>query len=463
MSPVPRRSLGVLIPDGDRLCAVRLVRRGGRFQAAMHASLHVQANLLGDAPDVVASELVSQLAEHDLHEKRWLLAVPPSWLASVRIPFPEAAVPEMWEYAWLQAEQQLSVSTDQTVLAVSPCTSGSESPSLSLFAMKAERLSRIEGILEAGRMRLIGAVPAVLFHGADEAGGVNAVLTALASSMVLQVTRGDHVVLLREVALENEAHPADCSAALRIALRIALSSLPDPLRAAIRSVGLVADARRAKPIVSGWSEHENAAAPGTDVPPLEHQLSGEAGMVCIAEGLSALAARPDAPLLFRRRAPTGGNGTRRGPLARALAVAGAAIAMLAVWSLHGVLSRRALEREANALEPRRVLVEGMREQTRALSVWYDRTPASLAILQAVTEAFPERGTVWATGVTISEGSTVNLVGKASDASAWLTMQETLRRCPKIHDLRVSQTRSERGEAGEMTFLMTFKWSPGPAS
>jgi hypothetical protein len=456
------RSLGVLIPDGDRLSFVRLVRRQGKLCASAHASVVLQANLLGDAPDVVGSELATCMTDRGFHETRWLLAVPPSWFAGTRVACPAGAVSDITEYAWLQAEQQLSVLPEKSVLAVSPDVDAAGVHHLTLFVMRADRFARIADTLHAADRKLIGALPAVLFE--REGGGdrVRALFCAFASHNVLQITAGRHVVLLRDLPVDTESAPEEHFCALRTAVRIALASLPDTLGSRIDSVGLVADARRRDTVLAGWQQTVSGEG-GAESVALAPAMSAEDGLASMAEGLAAMVEAPDRQLVFQRQVSRAAGSARRTVLVRAAAAAGIFLVALVAWGVFGVLRMRALQREADALKPQRDVVAAMRDRVRLLAPWYDRTPVSLEILRAVTEAFPERGTVWTTGLTISEGTTVSLVGKATDSTAWLSMQEALRQCPNIHDLRVSQTRSERGERGDMTFLLTFTWSRKPAS
>ena len=87
-----------------------------------------------------------------------------------------------------------------------------------------------------------------------------------------------------------------------------------------------------------------------------------------------------------------------------------------------------------------------------------RAARGLAILEVLTSAFPENGTVTAKLIEIRESGQVVCSGTATDSPAFLAMTARLSSQPGVTKVHHDQSRG----ASPMQFNLTFLWNGGLA-
>jgi hypothetical protein len=95
----------------------------------------------------------------------------------------------------------------------------------------------------------------------------------------------------------------------------------------------------------------------------------------------------------------------------------------------------------------------MQQQIRRFRPWFDESFRSLAILQRVTEAFPEDGAVVAKTLEIRDPGVIMCTGTARDQQALLKVVDLLRAQAEFSSVQVDQIRGKQ-------FTLNLQWTGG---
>lgn len=126
-----------------------------------------------------------------------------------------------------------------------------------------------------------------------------------------------------------------------------------------------------------------------------------------------------------------------------------------------------LDWRSNRMEATRLQTElaGMKDElTEARAVidkvkyareWYDLRPSYLDTLLHLAGAFPQEGTIWATGLTVKEDMRVGLSGKAVSKSAVLDLLDRLRTNPALAEVKQEYIEQSGRRGEEVAFAMSF--------
>jgi len=446
------RSVAVITPEDGGVHVVRMRRRGAAYEATGDAHVQLRLSLFGDAVELVSRDLRDRLREQGIQERHWILAVPPSWLVSRSVSFPDVQLGDEREFLWLQAEQTLLAQGERPALAVSRYALPDGTRGATLFVFSSDRLDRVRQVLTKAGLRLLAAAPAGVCKSDAGMPAPAGAMIGAGNMIRLQVSAGGGIVLLRDIPRPAGPLNADGVRHIQRHLRIALASLPDAVRSALQSIDWADETGRNTRFASIWEESEDAvsgAVPALRAADLQTTAGAEfaVGQFLAQSSLSCFGVRHDQvsrPSTLRR-------------ILRSFVPIAVCLAALIAPVAHQAWRLRTLQRELNHLTPRADVIESARSQVKELSRWYDCRPATLDILRAITHAFPEYGTVWVTRFSVADERAVELSGKTTDPGAWLAMQDVLRNCPAVSDLRVSQTRTASGNDATMTFGITFTW------
>jgi len=100
-------------------------------------------------------------------------------------------------------------------------------------------------------------------------------------------------------------------------------------------------------------------------------------------------------------------------------------------------------------------IQDMTAKINQYRLWFDEPVRGLTILRALTQAFPEDGSVTAKTVEIRDLNAVTCTGVARDYQSLLRTVEQLRK--QIPDVNLGQT---RGQPPSIQFTFTFLWTEG---
>ena len=108
------------------------------------------------------------------------------------------------------------------------------------------------------------------------------------------------------------------------------------------------------------------------------------------------------------------------------------------------------------MRPKVERLEAIQQDIRKFRPWHDNGLASLHILRALSESFPEEGTVSAKSVEVMDTGEVTCAGVAKDNASLLKTMEKLASSPRVLSLKLDQSR------GSSPLQFTFRFSWGEA-
>lgn len=469
----PKRSQAVmgLTLENGRLEAVMLKRTNGSVEVKKTLNVPLTLDLLRNEPELVGREIRNLLDAAGIRERRCVVGVPPDWVLSLHTPLPDLPEEDVQSFLELEAERGFPNSPDQLQRTCSRHRSATAAYATQL-AVARDQVGRFEAVLAAAQLRPvrlslgIAALPGAL--GAETSG--NLTLTVGESGVVLLVAAGGGIVALR--ALDNvfEAEGSERRVLADVIfreLRITLAQLPDDLRAMLRELRVVGTGPTAEHLARELDSRSRSLGLRvnrlTTSNGVEHGLKviGEAplcGALSLAvqdlsETTAAMNFLPPKPTLWqqvsqrysgRRLAYTGGT-------------AGAAAALLLGLFLFQSVRLSGLNGEWRAMSSKVEELSELQSQIRTFRPWFDPNVTSLHILQRVTEAFPEEGSVTAKTVEIRNQNAVNVSGVTRDHAALLQTLDQLRKSEEIAGVKVDTIRGKT----PMQFTFNFQWEGRP--
>jgi hypothetical protein len=99
----------------------------------------------------------------------------------------------------------------------------------------------------------------------------------------------------------------------------------------------------------------------------------------------------------------------------------------------------------------------MMERMSYAGSWTSQKPVFLDCLRELTEAFPERGTIWATSLALSETSLGSLVGRATDEQSFYNVLNKVKQNKAFSNVTMMYLRDVGGNSREKEFAMTFEF------
>ncbi|MEX1016443.1 MAG: hypothetical protein WDZ31_06835 [Phycisphaeraceae bacterium] len=400
-----------------------------------------------------------------------MVGVPGRWLAVRPRTMPPAEGAALAGAVRLAAEREFPGQADRLVIDYTPEATTAEAPDVLLCALPADRLAWLRGVAEAAKLRLLGVTPAAVAGGAGRTGGGGAdglTLHLAPGRCELSVSRDGQLHLLRHLggSLNGVArHDGD-------------GDEPHDLDAATRS--LTAEVRRTLAMLDRPAESVHIDdAIGLD----------PAVLTRIGEQLSLTVRRADpaaatAATVAPRFAPAArlatldpdaleidftAARTQRKPrrqLSRAARVgllAGLLVVLVVGWYVLDIVTlHRELADHANWQAQRRVQIDRatmLRDDLRTARGWLDDRPGHLDALLALTTAFPERGDVWATNVTLDAAGVGVLTGRGRNERDVLDLLDRLQQvraeAPAAGGAKLVYVREADARTGEVAFAINL--------
>lgn len=452
-----------------------------QLSAARHDSNGVVTRLvtpfavdpLGDDPQLVAQELRERLQPLGRLPRCTVVCLPLNRVMLASVAVPDLAAEAVPGFLRLQAEREFLLDPDDFAFGVSQYDAGAGRRGALLAALPDSLYTNLQRALRlTGTRQLQVTLTAVMPFTDMTTPEVRAFLVAGPATVDLGVTGGGGIILLRRL-LRNPPEAVSGtfdSQALLGELRITLGQLPPDIRRRFDSVCVHGPRPLAErlaqqlteaappPAAGGWLFTSPAAAVGTP------EAAGDGAVTPGELAARRLAAGQGLPLVLapvqvQARYRFLQNWTRRQRLAAAAGSALVLISLLALllYQRHQYVSLQAQWQE---MSPRVDNIRALIAEARAQRPWVTDEPESLVLLRAVTEAFPKRGTVWATRLEVRDRQQVSLSGKAASREAWLQMLEALRCTAGVCDLRVAEVHDMGDNRAALAFTLGFNWQPG---
>jgi len=462
--------LGLTLDNG-RLEAVLLRRTNGSVEVKKTASVPLTLDLMRNEPELVGREIRNLLDAAGIRERRCVVGVPPEWVLSLHTPLPDLPEEDLQSFIELEGERGFPNSLDQLQLAISRHRTATAAYATQL-AVTRDQVVRFEAVLAAAQLRPvrlslgIAALPGAL--GQESQGVLTA--TVGESGVVLLLAGGGGIVALRTLDNVFEAEGSERRVLADVIfreLRITLSQLPDDLRGLLKELRVVGSGPVADHLARELESR--ARSLGLVVSRLTTSNGVEHGLKVIGQappgGALSLAAQflgnPAGALNFLPPKPTLWQQVSQRYSGRRLAYTGATAGVVAAivlgLFLYQSLRLAGLNQDWQAMEAKVTELEDLQARIRTFRPWHEPNITSLSILQRVTEAFPEEGSVTAKSVEIRNQSAVNISGVTRDSAALLATLDQLRKSAEIAEVKVDTIRGKT----PMQFTFNFQWEGRP--
>jgi len=402
-----------------------------------------------DEVEVIAAKLREVLAGARISVRHCRLALPLNWVVSSRFSATGLPPEALAGTAALELERLCGAPVPAAGLLCLPPDADDQVLALAVEPGVARQLAA--ACRRAG-LRLEAFLPAVAGAGQAEKTGTVVDILPLPEQMDALIRRQGHPAALRQLALYRDSsgpHLDECLATAMRNLLVTLSAFPGEETAGV-SVRLLGAGQLAEGMAARIREraewHVLSDPPGGQLPAI--QAAVMAGRHPGAGGYSLCLPPPE-----RERRSRWWH-TRFGrPLIAAGAAAVLGILVLAGGFFARRLEIRRLEDGLVRLADQRREAEELRDELRLTAPWFRQEPERLAVLLTVAEAFPERGTVWVTDLTIEPDGTVSLTGCARDQNSLFQVTDALGK--RTRNLGVLRTRQGAKAGDPMTFSITF--------
>ena len=467
----PSSVVGISFESGWITAAV-VRNQSGRSQIRERLRAPLSLNPLVDDPELVGREIRNRLVEAGIREKKCVICVPLKWVFSLRTDLPDLSGDDTASYLRVQAERSFPFSPDDLSLSASRYKTPSGSGQAMLVGIPRSYIQRLQSVLRSARLYPLSitlGITSILGKIEEYNDSAIAILLTEAGVELGIVTKGGVVTarpLDDAVMVEQDGRQIDSDLVAR-EVRITLAQLPEDIRNAIRELYIIGPSPVVEPLMESLAHlsERSGLTVTRKVPDLEPLLAkpedAEAvhGLIPVAFSAAArcvLGYPPEfeflPPRISRLKQVTGkvsSRGTRWLGAAAAMILLSAGSAFL-----YQDYTLRSLESRWLVIEPKVKEVEDLQNRIREFRPWFEDTVPSLTIAKALTEAFPERASVWAKDLTIKESKQVTCSGFARTNQDWLDMRDHLRAMKSVKDLKVHQVRGK----SPLEFTISFAWS-----
>jgi hypothetical protein len=465
----PKSVLGLSF-DGTRVEGTVFRLTNGALELGPTLSFTLPAGAETADPVATGRALREQLDAAGIRERYCVVTVPCAGLLVTQTELPD--LPEADAASLLQLEAERGFHSDITGLRVadSRCVLPNGGRFVTLAALPLARSAAFDPILAAAKLKPVGYSPAITelqAPGTKELEGVAAILLTPGSSQAaFQITAAGGIAALRSIEGVLEITPEATTARpepVARELRITLGQLPEALEGRVRKIRVfgprdLAEALAAglrSRLASGGFSVEAVLTPdaGSTLPSNAPFTPSAAAAVRFLSGsparLEFLPPRPSALEQFLAKHTSG-------RLRTTWVIAGAVTAVVVLAFLIQQIQLSLLESRWSKMSAKVRQLELTQQQIRQFRPWASESFRSLQILQAMSLAFPESGTVTAKLIEIRESGEVVCTGTATDSASILQMMDRLNASPGVTGLHRDQI---RGKA-PLQFNFSFRWNGG---
>lgn len=449
----PQSVLGLCV-TADRLYAVAVHRRKDALVTGVSGS--IAFSLPAEGLDVAqAGAAVREfLKTTGLRERTCVVALPAGWIMSQSVPLPAGITPaDRDSFLEIEAEKGFPCDPLELQLARSAFRAGA-TDHVTQLAVRREQLAQLSAVLAAADLSPVSYTVGVVGLGPKAAplspGGI--AVTTEAGGSVIAITGGGGLVAFRFL-------PAGSADVLARELRITVEQIPAESRNGLKELTLAGE----EPLVAafqaaigGWAKYLGLSIRlvGTPRTAIADQLAVAVASQWLESGSSALEFLPPRPTrwsLWLARY----NSKRMGV---GVLVAAAALLILAGMFGWQEYRRASLRSRWQTMATQVTALQAVQTNIRNFRPWYDTTFRDLRILRAVTESFPDNGSVTAKSVEIRGPATVAISGTAADNASLLRTLDLLRKAREVKALKVEQIHGKT----PLQFTVNFRWEDNAA-
>lgn len=469
-------SLLGLVLDGSRLDLVSVKRTNGSVEIRKAATATLTLDPLTNDPDLVGAEIHTHLEKAGVRDRRCVLGVPLNWALTLSVKVPAGLAPEdVQSLLAMEAERGFPYAPETLMVSQSLVGPAEGERTATLVAIPRDHITRLQDALESIGLRALsfslGLAALQPVAESETAGGVVALVPG-EKGAGLQVTAQGGVAALRllEGAFEQEGPERRVQKDyVARELRITLGQLPDDTRGAVRNLKVFGNDEVAEELYEQVRPRAEAlglrAQLVKEFAPLEFGPAlpnGTAVSAALALAVRHLTGKPAGfeflpPYVSKWKQFTEQHASKKLVYAAvALGVAAVVVAGMFGWQ-QWRLSK--LEGQWKGMEARVNVIKDTEARIRKYRPWYDESFRALSILKAVTQAFPEDGTVAAKSVEIRDRAGITCSGTARNNAALLKMLDQLRASKLVKDIKVEHVKGGQNNQ-PLEFTFNFHWADG---
>ena len=478
-SPKTATSLLGLVLDGSRLDLVSVKRTNGSVEIRQTATATLTLDPLTNDPDLVGAEIHTHLEKAGVRDRRCVVGVPLNWALTLSVKVPAGLAPEdVQSLLAMEAERGFPYAPETLVVSSSLVGPAEGERTATLVAIPRDHITRLQDALESVGLRplsfSLGLAALQPVAESETAGGVVALVPG-EKGAGLQVTTQGGVAALRllEGAFEQEGPERRVQKDyVARELRITLGQLPDSARGAVRNLKVFGQDEAAEELYEQVRARAEALGLRTQLvkefAPLEFGPAlpnGTGVSAALALAVRHLTGKPAGFEFLPPRVSKWKQFTEQ-HASKKLVYAAVAVGVvaLAVAGMFGWQQWRLNKLEAQWAQMQKPVnaIKDMEARIRKYRPWYDETYRSLAILKAITQAFPEDSSVSAKSIEIRDRAGITVTGTARNNQAFLKMRDQLTKNKQVHDLKGGPQKSAaNNQLVEFTF--NFHWADAQAS
>lgn len=455
--------------DGRQIDGVVLHRSNGSFR--MERAFHFTLSLdpLTNAPELVGREIRNHLDEAGIRERKCAVCLPLSWVLALSCAVPDIPEADVAGFLQLEAEQNFPYALADLTIATSRFTIPEAGQHALVAGVPRNHVAILIKALQTARLNPVGiSLGTVALDDKEPTGTRDQFILGVRTSGIEMLIRSHGgIAALRNLEGDGDSKDAELDPDLIAReIRITLGQLPKAIRDSIRHIQMFGSrevveplSKKITPLAQSMGLAVERRAPTTV------EGGGDlASMSCGAISALGLASR----YLLGKRAEFEFLPPKVKPWAhltsrfasRRLAYAGVAAALLLLlfgsafaWQQWQLSSR---ESQWQSIQKRVAQVEEMQQKARKYRPWFDESLPGLRIMQRVTEAFPEEGSVTAKTLQIKDLTDVTCSGQARNIQSLGAMREKLGKSQQVADLK---TQKQDGTS-PLQFMLSFHWVEG---
>jgi len=465
----PQAVLG-LSWEGRRIEGTLLRRMPGGFQKTADFQAELSLDIDSGDPETLGKELRAQLDQAGIRERLCAVALSVSSLLVTQTEIPILADADADSLLQLEAEKGFHADASTLQVAYSRCARVEGSQWVTLAALPQTRLAWLERLMGAARLKLVSVSSSIgELQAPSDPSSEGVIALNLGSGpgpVTLQITAGGGIVALRSfegVTEDPAGRPVLHADSVAREIRITLGQLPEPWSGSLRTVRIYGPGSLSEPLAEQLSARLAVSgfrirAHSPEVPGLPQQPAPSISVIIasrvLASGVASLEFLPPKPSVLRQFLVRHAQGPRR----TVWTIGGAVTAVVVVAFLVQQVQLSLLESRWAGLSGKVRELERIQQDLRQYRPWTPESSRGLAILEALSSAFPENGSVTAKVIEIRESGEVVCSGTATDSPAFLAMSARLSALPGVSKVHHDQSRG----ASPMQFNLTFVWNGGMA-
>jgi Tfp pilus assembly protein PilN len=367
----------------------------------------------------------------------------------------------------LLRSRKLPPATDPALISGMVATASEEA-----FAERSESLACAYQLSSAG-----GEVAVSLFGcGRDQLASVKTFLQAAGLSarrvvpgpaaLALALDQGEHLVLLQENAGLTLLTTADGRATWQRSVPGCSDGGDEEVAAHLRRAALVMPVGASVPLTLVGNGLAQASAAVLLAAANSADSSRPVKKLGVDEVVEALAASQQSlrdsrlDLQSERRA----DRPRLRQAIRVGSLVGAVLLILVVWlAVSWIGARQSIAQTRAALDelaPQVSRARQMRQLIHRTDPWHDANPGYLDAIMALTEKFPEEGSIWLMGLDINEAGEITLSGQARRREDVLALLAAIESEPTLSHVDLHFIRQQSGRETIATFSVSCRYQRG---